>query len=78
MVKEKPYCYGDVDQSHQMTVSDLKKILAELPDEALIFMEPANAANRGNSFWSDKVLDYYGFDATWNGKKALMLIGSVR
>ena len=56
MVKEKPYCYGDVDQSHQMAVSDLKKILAELPDEALIFMEPANSANRGNNIWSDKVI----------------------
>lgn len=64
----------------QMTMGKLKKAIEDYPDNAVIYMEPWNAYNKGkeNTRFSQKALYTYIFDDNMTDKKALMIVGSIK
>ena len=62
----------------QLTVGELKKVLQEYPDNAIVYMEPSNAHMKGkySTKFSQKAECTYPCDN--RGEKALMIVGSVR
>lgn len=74
-------CYGDFESCNQMTVGELKKRLNEYEDDTPIYMEASNKHNRGDTAWSQRLLDTYSckeVGSNKTGKKALMLVGNLR
>ena len=62
-----------------MIVSELKKALEEYPDDALVYMEPWNAYNKGkdDTGFSQKAESTYQCIGHMTAKKALMIVGSA-
>ena len=62
----------------QMTVGELKKRLADYPDDAKIYMEPSNAYNRNDTSWAQRLLDTYPCKEHKTGEKTLMFVGTLK
>ena len=66
------------ERCEQLTVGELKKRLADFPDDAKVYMEPSNAYNRNNTSWSQRLLDTYPCKEDSTDKKALMIVGTLK
>lgn len=62
----------------QLTVGELKKRLLLYPDDALIYIESSNSANRNDTSWSQIALEIYPCKQRYSDKKALMIVGSIK
>ena len=64
----------------QLTVGNLKKVLDDYPDEAVIYMEPLNVYTKGkdSTSFSQRAEYTYSCIEHMSDKKALMIVGSVK
>ena len=76
-MRRKPFRYGECKRS-QMTVRELKKILKNYHDDTLIYLEPENSANNGDTLWAQKVLDSYCCEKRTGKEDVLMLVGDIK
>lgn len=63
-----------------LTVGNLKKLLDEYPDEAVVYMEPWNVYTKGkdSTSFSQRAEYIYSCIEHMSDKKALMIVGSTR
>ena len=66
------------ERCEQMTVGELKKRLADYPDDAKVYMEPSNAYNRNDTSWAQRLLDTYPSKEYKMDEEALMLVGTLK
>ena len=76
-MRRKPFRYGECKRS-QMTVRELKKILKNYHDDTLVYVEPENSANTGDTLWAQKVLDSYCCEKRIGKEDVLMLVGTIK
>ena len=64
----------------QMTVGELKKLIKDYPNEAVIYMEPSNNLYKGkkNTGFSQRAEGIYPCKEHRTDNIALMIVGSVR
>lgn len=66
------------ERCEQLTVGELRKRLADFPDDAKIYMEPSNAYNRNDTSWAQRLLDTYPCKEYDTNEQALMFVGTLK
>lgn len=70
--------YIAFESCSQLTVGELKKRLADYPDDAKVYMEPSNAYNQNDTLWAQKALDTYPCKKYDTNEESLMIVGTLK